>query len=78
MEKYCVADCLDSFGQLDVDAASVLVEVDAAVDFGVDGVILTHVDVCAWVPLSSALADDDVAGDDFFAAELFHAETFAA
>ena len=39
-------------------------EGDGAVDDGIDGVIVTHADAGAGVPVGAALADDDVAGDD--------------
>ena len=68
----------NSFGQLDVDATTVFVEVDVAIDAGVDGVVFTHVDVNAWVPFCSALADDDVSRNNDFTAEFLDAETFAA
>ena len=35
-------------------------------------------DISSGVPLGSALADDDVAGDDDLAAKFFHAEPLAA
>ena len=42
-------------------------------DGGKDGVVLAHPDVSPGVELGAALADDDVASDDGFAAELLHA-----
>ena len=52
---------LNGLGQLDVDTAAVLIEVDVAINTCVDGVIFTHVDIVAWVPFGAALTDDDVA-----------------
>src|SRR5690606_23272617 len=39
-----------------------------------EGMVLAHADVDARMPLGAALTDDDVAGDDGFAAELLDAE----
>src|SRR5687767_10463231 len=65
-------------GLLRVDAhlvpGSVLVlELHDSVDQRVDGEISAKSNVAAGMPLRSALADDDVAGDDLLTAELFHA-----
>lgn len=62
----------------DVDPAAVAVEEDIAFHEGEDGVVFADADVFAGVPLGATLAEDDVAGDDDFAAKLFHAEAFAA
>ena len=62
------------FGWLDVHTTTVAVEVDVAGDAGVDGVVLAEVNIQAGVPLGATLTNDDVAGDDDFATELFHAE----
>ena len=69
---------LAGLSQLDVDAAATLVEVDIALCTCMDGVILAHEHVVTRVPLGAALADDDIAGDDFLAAEFFHTEALAA
>jgi len=42
-----------------------------------DGVVLADADIVAGVPLGAALADDDVAGNDEFAAEFLDAEATA-
>ena len=65
------------FGQ-DVDAAAFLIEVDSAVFQGEDGVIAAETDVAAWAPFGAALADQDVTGDDCFAAEFLDSETLCA
>jgi hypothetical protein len=49
-------------------------ESDAAVSERKQGMILAHADVHARVPFRSALADDDVAGDDGLVAEALDAE----
>jgi hypothetical protein len=55
-------------------APSVGVELDRALDHGEDRMIFADADARAWVPLSAALAHEDVAGDDVLAAEALHAE----
>ena len=62
----------------DVDATTVLVEVDVSVDESEEGVVLAHSDVGSGVPLGATLTDDDVARDYGFTTELFHAEAIAA
>ena len=61
-----------------IDAADLPVEVDASVYQRKDGVIATKADVLSRVPLRAALANNDVASDDCFAAEFFNAEPLAA
>src|ERR1700691_2038814 len=51
-----------------------MLELHMAVDQREDGVILPEADIAARLHLGTALADDDVAGDDCFAAELLDAE----
>lgn len=52
----------------DTNVAAFGVELGVAIVFyeaglgGVDGVVTTHADVFAWVPLGAALTEDDVAG----------------
>ena len=65
-----------SFG--DIDAPAISVEDDIARDQGKNGMVAADPDISSGVPLGSALADDDVAGDDDFAAKFFHAEPLAA
>jgi hypothetical protein len=62
----------------DVDAAAFAVEVDLAIDEGEKRVVPADADIETRMHLRSALADDDIAGDDSLAAELFHAEALAA
>src|SRR5215212_4548553 len=52
---------------------ALVLELHNAVDQRVDREIAAESDVAARVPLRSALADDDVTGDDFLTAELLHA-----
>ena len=51
-----------------------VLELHVALDQGEDGVVLAEPDVAARLHLGAALADDDVAGQHVFAAELLHAE----
>ena len=62
---------------IDIDAATVLVETHFAFDEGVNRVITTNTDVLAGVPLGAALAEDDVAGNNFLAAKFFHSAALA-
>ena len=62
---------------LDVDPAATAIEFHAAIDEGEDGVIAAETDVAAGQELGAALADDDIAGDDGFAAEFLDAEALA-
>src|SRR3712207_9081197 len=50
---------------------------DTAVGKRKEGMVLADADVGARVPAGTALTNDDVAGDDGFAAELLHAEATA-
>src|SRR5580658_10560810 len=50
-------------------------ELDRAVDQSEEGVIAADPDIGARTELGSALAHDDIAGDDRLAAELLDAET---
>ena len=61
----------------DVDPATGAIEPHLAVDQRENGVIATEPDILAGQKFRAALADDDVAGDDRFAAKFFHAEPFA-
>ena len=61
-----------------VDAASLFVEEDVAIGESEEGVILAHADVGSGVPFGATLADENVAGNDGFTAELLHAEAFAS
>ena len=55
-------------------AAGLLLEGDPALDKGEQCVILPHADVLAGMNLGAALAHDNVAGENRFAAELLHAK----
>ena len=57
-----------------VDLAVQLVESDAAIFERKKRVVAAHADVGAGMKASAALADDDVARDDDFAAEFLNAE----
>src|SRR5271154_6152985 len=67
---------LSRFGQ-DVHLAVRLVELHGAVDEREERVIAADADVRAGTEPGAALADQDVAGDDRFAAKFFHAEALA-
>lgn len=54
-----------------------LVEIHFAVDEREQRVILTHTDIAARVGTGSALADNNIARDNSFTAEFFHAKTAA-
>jgi len=71
------SDCGRGDGLDDGHLAAGLVELDNAILQGEEGPIAADADVFAGVQLGAALADDDVAGDDGLAAELFDAATFA-
>src|SRR6266545_1378654 len=65
-------------GLLRIDAhleprAVLVLELHDAVDKRVDREIRAETDVAARMPLRSALADDDVPGDDFLSTELLYA-----
>ena len=60
-----------------VNAAVDAVELDHAIRQSEEGVIAADADVGSGTKTSPALANNDVAGDDLFTAEFFHAETFA-
>jgi hypothetical protein len=62
---------------IDIDPASGTIKADIAIDQRKNGVIAAEADILAWQKLGSALAHNDVAGDDQFAAVSFYAETFA-
>ena len=56
-------------------AAGLLLEGDLALDKGEQRVVLAHADILARMNLGAALAHDDVAGENRFAAKLLHAKT---
>ena len=66
-----------STNRIDVDATPRAIEAHAAVDQREDRVIATESDVFSRQELCPALANDDVAGDDRFAAKFFHAQPLA-
>jgi hypothetical protein len=59
----------------DVHPAALLLELHVAIDQCEEGPIAASADVLAGVILRAALADDDAAGRDEFAAEGFDAQT---
>ena len=61
--------------RLDVDPTAFSIEVHVAIDQSEDGVIGSHANITAWMPLGSALADQDVAWTYEFATELLNSET---
>ena len=65
---------LSSFGN-DVDPSAFAVEHDVSIDQSEQSVIFALSDAFAWVPFVANLANKNVAGDDFFATELFYATT---
>ena len=60
-----------------VDAATTTIKLNPAIHEGEDGVIAAKADVPAGNELRSALADDDIAGDDDLSAEFLDAKTLA-
>jgi hypothetical protein len=65
-------------GDFDVDAAAFLIEVNFAFDEREDRVIASQTDVPTGAPLRTALANNDVAGDDSFATEFLDAQPLCA
>ena len=63
--------------RIDVHAASGAIEAHLAVDQRENRVVAAEPDVFSRQKFRAALADDDVAGDDRFAAKFFHAQPFA-
>ncbi len=63
--------------RIDVHPATRAIEANAAVNQRENRVIAAEADVFARQKLGAALADDDVAGDDQFAAKFLHAEPLA-
>jgi hypothetical protein len=61
--------------RLDVDPTAFSIEVHIAIDQSEDGVIGSHANIAAWMPLSSALADQDVAWTYQFATEFLNSKT---
>src|SRR5687768_14137067 len=55
-------------------AAAAVLEIHAAVGLGEQSMVLADADIGAGVELGAALADQDVAGEHFFRAELLDAE----
>lgn len=63
----------------DVDdgPAKALGEFYNSLHHGKDGVVFAHTNACAGFKLSTALAQNDVAGNDNFAAKFLNAQAFA-
>ena len=53
-----------------------VVPFDSSLDEGVEGEVATHADIFAWVGASAALANNDVACENVFAAVFFCSEAF--
>jgi hypothetical protein len=64
-------------GESHVDAAAFLIEEDIAISEGEKSVISSHANIRTGMPLGSALANEDVASDDNFAAEFLYAKALA-
>jgi hypothetical protein len=62
---------------IDVHAATIAVEADVTLDERVDGVITAKTDILSWLPFSSALAEDDVAGNYGLTTELLYTTALA-
>jgi hypothetical protein len=62
---------------IDIDPTPSAIEANIAIDQRENGVIAAEADVLAWQKLGSALAHNDIAGDDQFATVFFYAETLA-
>jgi len=62
---------------VDVNPAAGFVEFDLAVAQCKKGEVASESDIAARMKFCSSLADDDIAGDDRFAAEFFDTEAFA-
>src|SRR5262249_46925985 len=65
-------------GGLDVHAAPFLIEVNLSFDERKDRVVASQADVPPGAPLGAALPDDDVSGNDRFAAELLNPQPLGA
>ena len=57
---------------------AIAVEVDVAVDQCENGVIAADSDIAPGMPLGATLADDDISGNDRFAAEFLNAQPLAS
>lgn len=67
---------LGFFGS-NVDATSLLIEEYASIDKRENRVVTPHAYALTGMPFGTALADNDVAGDDGLTTEFLHAETLA-
>jgi hypothetical protein len=63
--------------RIDVHATAFTVEAHLAINEGEDRVVPTQTDIFAGQKFRAALADDDIAGDHYLAAEFLNAETLA-
>jgi hypothetical protein len=50
---------------------------DVTFNYRIDRVVAAHADIGAGMPFRAALAQNDIAGDDFFAAEFLYAKAAA-
>ena len=57
---------------------ALVLNVDATIDLGEQGVVLADTDILAGVPLGAALARDNVAGETRLAAKQLDAEALTA
>src|SRR5438270_12051548 len=62
--------------RIDIDPSSAAIEANAAVDQGENSVITAEADIFTGQKFRPALADDDVAGHDCFAADSFYHAAF--
>lgn len=66
-----------SFRRSHIDAATISIEKNPALNEGENRVVSAQSDIAAWLPLRATLANDDVAGNDDLTTELFHTEALA-
>lgn len=66
-----------NFRRSHIDAATIAVEKNPALNEGENRVVSAKSDIAPWLPFRATLADDDVAGNDDLTTELFHTEAFA-
>lgn len=64
-------------GFVHIHATTILIKTHITVHQGEDGMVLADANVASSDPLGATLAEDDVASEDGFTAELLHAEAFA-
>jgi hypothetical protein len=77
MERHLVADESGDCDRIDIHTTTILIEAHGAFHERIDRVITTDSDIFTGVPLGTTLAENDVSGDDLFAAEFLHSAPFA-